>query len=253
MYDQVFIENKQTKVGINPQGGYVTSWKINDTDILYQGSSIRRTGIPILFPYYGKAHQTRMHGFGRDCQWEISTHDQASVTMELTPDNLTEEDRRDYPFEFSAQITVNLLSDSELLYTLEVTNNDSKDLPISPGIHPYWSIPHQEKPAISINGINGFSAASVDWNNTPPDDPYDFSGQATVSLGNKTLGIEELSLPRVVKFLQLWSQTPVRDPDFNFLCVEPICGLNYGIEESPLLVKQGETWQMKVRFSITSV
>ena len=66
------LETQHGIVTIDPEGGYVTSWKVKHPhsheyfDILYRGSTKKRSGIPILFPYFGKSNKTRQHGFGRD-------------------------------------------------------------------------------------------------------------------------------------------------------------------------------------------
>lgn len=257
MYDIILIQNEFSIIGINTQGGYVTSWKAKSAtgefkDILYIGSTIRRTGIPILFPYYGKAKQTRMHGIGRDSLWRIIQSNQNALTMELTTGDLDKATQAEYPFNFVA--TISILPDattSAFDYILSVTNNDSQAIPVSPGLHPYWKIPHQEKNKIKITGIKNFDATKIDWENNPPDTPYLYTQPVTAQLQDKKITIEDLSGNLKVKYIQIWSQTPIRDPDFDFICIEPICGLNYGIDESPLLIEPQETWEMKIRFSVT--
>jgi hypothetical protein len=41
----------------------------------------------------------------------------------------------------------------------------------------------------------------------------------------------------------------VRDPDYDFVCVEPIVDYNYAIDTHPTLIAPGEMWGMKLRFS----
>ncbi len=256
MYDSTYIQNDFSSIAINPQGGYVTSWKARSKsnefeDILYMGSTIRRTGIPILFPYYGKARQTRMHGFGRDSLWRV-TPNQEKLLMELNSDDLDAVARTEYPYLFSASISISPdPTTSAFIYSLSIKNEDSKNIPISPGLHPYWKIPHEEKKSIKIEGLTDFNANTVDWDNAPPDTPYEYLGPVTATLHNKKITVEEIDEQKHVSHIQIWSQTPVSDPDYNFICIEPICGLNYGIDDTPILVKPQETWEMNIRFSVT--
>lgn len=252
MYDSDFIENKNASVGINPQGGYVTSWKIGNENILYIGSSIRRTGIPILFPYFGKSNTSRMHGFARDSLWKIVQKTSGSVTMAITNEDITPDDQKEYPYKFVTEIKLELMDENILKYTLNVANNDVSDLPISPGLHPYWSVPHELKKSIKTN-LNNFYPAKVDWDNSPPDDPVEYSSPAEINLNDKTIIIEDISSETKVKYIQVWSQTPIRDPDYNFICIEPICGLNYGINQEPIIVPAGKTWNMTILFTCLNI
>ncbi|MDQ3099385.1 MAG: hypothetical protein M3Q44_06585 [bacterium] len=238
MYDTDFITNGASTVGINPEGGYVISWKVNGENILYMGSTIRRTGIPILFPYYGKARNREMHGFGRNSLWRIVGKTVSSAVMELIHDQVI------------IQIKLALPDPQQLEYTLSVVNNSEEKYPISPGLHPYWSVAHQDKKKIAIAGIESLNAASIDWDNEPPDTAFPFKGRLIADLINKKIKIEEISDHKVIKYIQIWSQTPVRDPDFNFVCIEPICGLNYGIDNAPILIEKNSQWEMRVRFSV---
>jgi galactose mutarotase-like enzyme len=249
MYDSDYIKNGNAKVGFNPQGGYVTSWKVDTTDIFYIGSTIKRTGIPILFPYYGKARSTRMHGFGRDSLWRIVEKENSHCVLELSNVDLSEDAKKEYPFQFNTQLSLSLPQPNQLEYALTVLNKSETALPLSPGIHPYWKTSHTNKKNIRITGVEGFSADTIDWDNAPPDDSLPFNQPVKISLETHSIQIEETSDPKQAKYIQVWSQTPLRDPDYNFICVEPICGLNYGINDSPILVAPNDAWTMKITFS----
>jgi len=69
-FDRQIIESKNACIGVNPDGAYVSSWKVKNpqgqlVDVLYQGKTLRRTGVPLLFPNFGPATGMRQHGFGR--------------------------------------------------------------------------------------------------------------------------------------------------------------------------------------------
>lgn len=255
-FDSLFITHANNRVGVNPQGGYVTSWQITREggtveDVLYVGSQVKRSGVPILFPHFGRSEVYRMHGFGRDSLWEIVEQVQNRVVMQLSDAMIDEAARLEYPYAFVVRISVEIGADNQLMYGLDITNTGNVPMPILPGLHPYWAIPHGQKKSLKIDGINGFDAGKIDWEQQPPDDIYDFSGTVTVSLPNWTLAIDEVTdgEPKV-KNLVVWSQTPVRDPDYDFVCVEPVCGVHYGIEQNPILIEPQQVWSMKLRFGI---
>jgi galactose mutarotase-like enzyme len=159
------------------------------------------------------------------------------------------ESKKEYPYAFSAKISVTLESEDKLLYSLYISNYSKESLPILPGLHPYWTIDHTKKKELQVEGIHGFDAKSMDWDNSPPDNLYSFTGEAAIHFPNKKILIKDLS--GAIKNIVIWSQTPVRDPDFNFVCVEPVCGDHYGIDHSPISVESGKTWEMKLLFEVS--
>jgi galactose mutarotase-like enzyme len=251
-FDAVVIQNENARVGVNSQGGYVTSWQVRNSvgafeDILYVGSVMKRGGIPVLFPYFGRSEKLRAHGFGRDSKWQIVEQSQNSLQMRLISDALSEDAKVEYPYAFVAEIVVALGEDSSLQYTLSVENTDSQALPISPGLHPYWALAHADKSRLRIDGISGFDAGSIDWNSAPPDTVYSFKDKATVYFPTKRLVIQDVS--DVIKYLIVWSQTP-QNADYNFVCVEPSSGEHYGIDRAPIMVAAGETWTLSLVFRV---
>ncbi|MDQ3239241.1 MAG: hypothetical protein M3P33_01835 [bacterium] len=256
MFDVFYLENKIMRAGVNPHGGYVTSWVMKDSDvthadqILYIGSSIKRTGIPILFPNFGKSEQLKMHGFGRDCLWKVMGHSDDSVVMELGYIDIPDDCRGVYPYLFLARIIIQISEKCELVYSLEVVNNGDIALPVSPGIHPYWNIQHEDKNKLVINGISGFDSSTIDWDNAPPDNDYEFFDRAEVLFVDKKLIIEDMSDGgEVIKWLIVWTQTP-RDDDYRYICVEPVRGSHYSYDKVPVMVDPGQSWEMKVKFTI---
>lgn len=181
VFDKVVVESAAAKIGVNPEGGYVSSWKVRNPasgaydDVLYQGRTQKRTGIPTLFPYYGDADGMRSHGFGRDSVWKLGEPEGNRLTMTLSSSDIAEDARAEYPHAFNAAITVEAGEDGSLTYNLKVLNPGNEPLPISPGLHPYWAVPHGEKGRVKIEGVDGFDASQVDWNTTPPDNVYPYT------------------------------------------------------------------------------
>lgn len=243
-------------VELQPNGGYVTRWQVNNpdtntpTDILYRGRTRKRTGIPILFPQFSSAPKLPKHGFGRDVVWECSKISENTASMLLHASQLSDEYRRVYPYAFQAVITIALLNERSFRYTLTVENKDLQPMPISPGLHPYWYIPHDQKRQMYINGISGFDAAQSNWDNNPPDTAYAYTGKTEIVLPDRRISIVDTTpgLPQI-RYIVVWSQTPDQD-DYDFVCVEPICGYNNALAESPVIVEPGVSWNMQLEFSV---
>ncbi len=260
-FDLLTIVTKRGETGVNPQGGYVTSWKVKNPhthlyqDVLYQGNWIDRNGIPPLFPNFGKGGEVApFHGVGMDKTsiWKIEELSRSKATIKLTPANLSEENRSAYPYDFETDITTEIEQDGSLVYAMKVKNNGSEAMPISPGIHPYWPVEHDKKAEVTTTDIPGFDASVVDWANDPPDTAYPFDGKAEIQLPDKKITIEDISpRGRVIKMLKVWSQVPSeQNLDFNFICFEPITGDNFAIEEDPITVPPNGEWEMRLKFSV---
>ncbi len=249
---EYIIESEHALATIDPVGAYVTSWKVkhdgNLIDILYRGSTKKRSGIPILFPYFGKARHTRQHGFGRDHTWKIIHSDITNLSLELKSEDLTVEAQNEYPYKFSAKLNVSVSLLGVLEYSLTIENLDNKDMPISPGIHPYWDIEHQMKKNITVSGLSDFDATTIDWDTNPPDVNYPFDKKVTLHFPTRNIEIKEISKEQKIRHLVVWSQ-PVDKPDFHFVCFEPVCGVNYTIDDDPILLSPHEIWNMKLHFT----
>lgn len=259
VFDKLQIQSETAKVGVNPEGGYITSWQVKKPsgdfeDILYTGNSIRRTGIPTLFPYYGEGgDKGDSHGFGRNSMWTIDAEKSTGkkVVMTLSSEQISPEAKEKYPYPFDAEITIETKEDGSLVYNLHVINKGQENLPLSPGLHPYWAVSHKDKSAITINGMEGFDAKTTDWEQNPPDNVVTYKGKTTISFPGKDISIEDITEDgSVIKYLVVWSQTPQED-DSNFVCVEPVCGKDNDINNSPILVKPNGLWDMRIRFSTT--
>lgn len=264
-FDRISVESPNARVGVNPEGGYVISWTVRNSrtghfeEVLYLGSELKRTGIPTLFPNYGEGQgvngEDMTHGFGRSSIW---TPDQAAsasdrVVLRLGHEDISEEARAKFPFRFATSIEVQAAQDGSLLYSLKVQNKDQKDMPITPGLHPYWAVAQVYKSSIQTEGIQGFNAESINWDTTPPDTVYGFNGRALVKFPSRQISIEDITPGgKVIRHLVVWSQTPQK-PDFNFVCFEPITAGDNAINTNPILLPAGSEWNMNLRFSSKSV
>lgn len=250
-YTEHTISSDKARIGVTTKGCAVTSWEVKDvagvfTDLLYQGSTLQRTGIPLCFPYFGQREgQSGKHGFGRDSIWRLVATDASCVKLHLTHEEISESAQKAYPFAFAAEVALTVGKDGSLAYALQVKNTGEEPLPLSPGLHPYWHISHAEKKEIVIPMLKDFDAKQIDWDTNPPDTVYPFTDSAQILLPNRTVTVYDLSRPKTITHLVVWSQSPDK-PDSEYVCVEPVTRTP---EEAPLFVAPGEAWNMQIQFT----
>lgn len=238
---------------IEPQGGQLVQWKHDGAGVFYQGSSIRRSGVPILFPFANplkndifdvSGKTIKQHGFGRDSLWRVVDQTEDSVVLELTHGDISAEMQIAYPYGFKAKIALEL-SENSLNYTLTVENLSQIDLPIAPGIHPYFPLKHEQKSSLQITGI----ANNIDWESENNGHFYDFDGQIQLRFPDgRAIEITEQN-SNYFENIVLWSQTPA-NPDYDFVCVEPFTRKTNAINDNPILVKPGEIWSSTISFTL---
>jgi galactose mutarotase-like enzyme len=255
VFDRLILESSKARIGINPEGGYVTRWQVRNLDgefedILYVGREIKRTGMPILFPNYGESGgDIPTHGFGRSSTWTVEQETDANkIKLQLTDKDISDQERSVYPYKFETTIEVEAAEDGSLLYSLKIKNTGDEEMPIAPGLHPYWRVFHGDKDRISTIGIEGFEATSFDWDNDPPDNEYNLSRRAIIVLPYRTITIEDITPDPTVEKMVVWSQTPQK-PDSNFVCFEPITRGDSALANNPIRVPAGREWNMNLRFS----
>ena len=127
-YTEHTISSDKARVGVTTKGCAVTSWKVKDAtgvfkDLLYQGNTLQRTGIPLCFPYFGQREgQSGKHGFGRDSLWRLVATDESCVKLHLTHEEISELAQKAYPYAFSAEVQLTAVKDGSLAYSLQVKN-----------------------------------------------------------------------------------------------------------------------------------
>jgi len=101
---------------------------------------------PVLFPfvgklkddnysYKGKSYQMSQHGFARDREFELYSHNEHQIVFELTSDDTS---LVAYPFEFDLYISYQLIS-CTLITTYKVVNTNPHDMLFSIGGHPAFN------------------------------------------------------------------------------------------------------------------
>lgn len=261
MSDIIYLENKLNQVQIGTFGGQVLSWKtlLNGvwTDILYTGSSPKRSGIPILFPFANPLKneifdltgaKIPQHGFARKTEWSIVENTTDKAILELSSKDLSQALQSAFPFQFDLGLEIQLNLDNSIDHTLNLINIGENSLPIAPGIHPYFSINHFDKPTLKIVQIPEFKAVDFPWNSILSGDFYNFKGEANISFPNYILNISEIGPNPDCKYLVVWSQNK-NETDHDFVCFEPFYRETNAINTNPILVKPYDTWVSKFRFS----
>ncbi|GFZ91129.1 aldose epimerase [Okeania sp. KiyG1] len=148
---------------IPERGGIITSWCINNQELLYFDSKrlenpelIVRGGIPILFPicgnlpnniykYNGNNYFLKQHGFARELPWEViekSTKDRASITLVLTSNRLT---KTVYPFDFKLTFTYRVKGNSLEIFQVYTNLSNTERMQFSTGLHPYFFAPNKHQ------------------------------------------------------------------------------------------------------------
>ena len=228
------ISRGNTTAGIIPDICLVSHFQVGPWQILYrpeETGNVKRWGLPLMIPNFSrlkdgvfqeKGTSLPIHGFGRLLSWTITEQNASSLTMQLTSSDAT---RSDYPYEFT--FTANIqVSEETLTYTLTMQNRSSEDMPIAPGVHPYFAIAQQQKSQLITEGLPGFNASTIDWDNNPPDTAYPFPQRVIIHFPQRgTLTIAELPQDDqyALTTMQVWSE-PISTPDHDFVCFEPTVG-----------------------------
>jgi len=148
-----------TRVEINKFGATITSWMVNDVELIFvspkaklDGTKAIRGGVPICFPSFGPWSLGPQHGFARTSKWEVSStkdmSDQDDMAVTLT---LTETTAWDQKFELAYTVT---LKEFSLALSLNVKNkNVETPFEFTTALHTYFKVPDVEK--VSILGLKG--------------------------------------------------------------------------------------------------
>jgi len=264
------LENNHSLLTFTKNGGQVLSWKTGNQQIFYQGSSQKRTGIPILFPFANpldnnifnfSGKEIPQHGFARNSTWQQAQISGSICKLSLNDKQIDPVWQAAYPFKFKLSLILDISTENELKYKIQVQNLDSKDLPIAPGIHPYFPIKHEQKKLLKIIDKSPFILNSggqeiqfplgiLDWENDLNGDFFTFNAKVLAKFpSGLNLEIEETSEVVDFRCLVIWSENKTME-DFNFVCLEPFSRITNGINNDPILVKPGEIWEKEICFRV---
>jgi galactose mutarotase-like enzyme len=227
--NEIQLSSGFTRAKIAPvRGGLVTSFSVNDTEILYLDRATYnditqnvRGGIPLLFPNAGPVQGTiyplPRHGFARNTPWMVKEQNQNSITLQLKSGENT---RAIYPFDFILELRVTV-SGNQLTHTLTVMNMCDRPMPTAYGIHPYFKIPQAEKQLVVTN-IAGFFPGEIDWT-AEFDKSFPNPGLIQFRMQGKDLTIK--NDPALFRFIRVWHLAGK-----DFICLEPWTRDNYALD-----------------------
>lgn len=135
---------------VDSTGATLTRWQYNGKDIIApfgqskqsDGSIKFRGGIPICLPKFGPAYKDRareinliQHGFLRNTEMEKLNGEEVGYVKNFSK-------TKAYPFSFEV-FTRFKMKENGFSHVLGIKNNELKaNMPICPGIHPYFKTPH---------------------------------------------------------------------------------------------------------------
>jgi galactose mutarotase-like enzyme len=258
------ISTKTQKLTAISMGAQVLSWQVlNPTiskfeDVLYTGSSPKRSGIPILFPFANPldndiflqtSQKIGQHGFARNTDWKLQEQTETKLQFSLRSNDISAEMKLAYPFDFVLTLIVDISIENELNYTLEIQNTGNIDLPIAPGLHPYFAVKHNQKASLVIPEIPEFIGNQFDWNRKLNGDFFDFSGIAHISFPDKTIKIDTRSSELDFQHLVVWSQNQ-NELDHDFVCFEPFSRFTNAINVNPIVIAPNQKIKAEVIFGV---
>lgn len=260
----ITLKNDLLTISINPIGAEL--WSVLDNhsghEFLWQGDA-KYWGrkAPVLFPnigcfkdnqyaYQGQTYELPQHGFARDMTFHIQnvTSNTASFYVKSTPETL-----KNYPFDFSFQITY-ILQANKVTVTYEILNPSTKEvLYYNVGGHPGFNVSETVTPGakaefdqVSFNlepqghylNIHLTNDGLVDLKKakyTVVDNQvlthrtfrkdalvYQIGDQTEVILTDASANVEIRMKPNRMGFMGIWSSYPARA---GFVCLEPWAGI----------------------------
>lgn len=249
------------KAIVSPDCGSVITFNHNDVPILYTGSSARRSGIPILFPFANPLkndiflynnQKIGQHGFARDYPWTVVSRDSSSVHLMLASNQLPQSITDAYPFEFEIHqdISLNDYFGPSLTIQLSVINLGSVPMPIAPGLHPYFAMNNTPKHSVETEGIEGFEAAEFGWGEPLSGSFYPWLSQGMITTHTYKAAIN--TSKGVFPYCVVWSQNET-EVDSDFVCFEPFSRPTDGINHDPILVKNSKPFTCNYTISLQNI
>jgi galactose mutarotase-like enzyme len=259
------ISEGKTTVSVDSHGAKVLSIAVGERELLfYDENDIGHSGIPLCFPSFGPlengefrvdetAYPMNQHGFIRDSSFEITKNDPGLLTCVLKSNDDT---KKHYPFDFEFTVTYRVLK-TGLAIRFQWKNEDTKTVPLAPGVHPYFAVENPEAVSFTTGAVSG-NDNSNDYELTLIEDSPVFSileeldnglcqlavkGAPDMHLTNHNLeatiietghaeSVVMESDPEVFNRMTIWRKTKT----VPYICVEPAYAQN-GLNEEPIEIK----------------
>ena len=151
MSDEISLECGTANARITLVGAELQEWSVGGSQILWDGNpAFWAARSPVLFPVVGwtrggtarvasHSYPLSLHGFAKDCRFEVVAGGKQSVRLALRDDRTTQEL---YPFSFLLELEYRL-SVASLVVEIVVTNTGAGPMPYAAGLHPgfRWPLP----------------------------------------------------------------------------------------------------------------
>ena len=146
-------------------GGTIISYKNKGSETLFlsqkaklDGTKAIRGGIPPCFPVFGKAQDgpckdLPQHGFARTHLWRIQEQKLASATITLVDDELSDEAKGQWPYQFKVEYTISLENDGKLECSFKVINTGHEAFAYQVLLHTYFKV--NDIADVKVEGLNG--------------------------------------------------------------------------------------------------
>ena len=144
------IDNEFAKASVTTYGACVLSyvpqqqqdllWVSNQA--VYDGSKPVRGGIPVCWPWFGKALTSNLpaHGFVRNKEWQLEKLEllESGVTRLHLTTKSDEQTKAIWPYEFELSLTIEV--GRKLILSLTTVNCDSDAFTVTEALHTYFNI-----------------------------------------------------------------------------------------------------------------
>ena len=253
------------RVRVSAHGGQVLHWSVDGgQELLYlspdastdDGQAIRG-GIPVCWPQFNTRGPLPKHGFARNAVWRLRGQDDSSLLLELTPSDLSDEQRAAWPHHFQLRQKIDL-APGQLTVTLDVSNLGQAPFEFTTSLHTYlrvddvaqaqlaglerttvWDMQAQTRNAFQMPRF-GAAIDRIHHVSPPADDDTFNELQITLTTPGRTLTLRQSdTLPDVV----VWNPGPdagigdlAEDEWRRFVCVEAAA------VELPVTLAPGAEW-----------
>lgn len=268
------IENEFLKVSVKDRGAELCGLKNKKTSIEHIWNAdpkIWGRHAPLLFPivgqvkegkyqFGGETYKLSQHGFARDMNFELESHEENQLIFSLCSSDLT---RSNYPFDFCLKV-IYTLSGNKLDIAYNVDNEGVDTMWFSIGAHPGFNCPFKEGESFNEYYLE------LDQNETTDriciqNGLLDGKSEVNYLKGTSQLPLthdlfdedavifEELQSSEVIirskkhdnfvrvnfegwPYLGIWSKPKTNAP---YVCIEPWYGITSGLEEENFINKKG--------------
>ena len=261
------LSNHHQKLTIDTLGAQILSWQklqnsnnsnAQPVNILVNSNNPKRSGMPIMFPFCGPLKDNvfqysgqiiPQHGFARSSQFQLKSQTKNTITMSLQSQDLDPIWQVSYPFVFELLFEVKLFN-SGIIVSLKLINQDNKDIPVSPGFHPYFAVEQKSKTNIKISNTSfdaqllpWFTGVEAQFLRNPSQYLIQTNNWKLSCTDNSSLSCGGINQSLPCQLLTVWAGEVA-----DFVCIEPMSQPFDSINTSPILVPVSGVYDLNYQF-----